>query len=57
MSKQPFICLKCGTECEYRGDIEVGHRVHEIHRCTNDRCGLTWSPVRIKNGKKEVTAG
>ena len=53
MSKQPFLCLKCGSECEYRGDVEVGHRVHEIHRCTSDRCGLIWSPVRIRNGKKE----
>ena len=54
MSK--LICLKCGFECHYIKDVEIAGQVHEIHECRNDRCGLTWSPVRIKNGKKEVTA-
>ena len=49
-------CLKCGSPTTYLRDEVIDGQVHEIHECRNDRCGLTWSPVRIKNGKKEVTA-
>ena len=56
MRKQPFLCPKCGFECVQKPDEEIAGQVHEIHECRNYRCGLTWSPVKILNGKKEVTA-
>ena len=46
-------CPLDGYACRYLKDVEIDGRVHELHRCQYDRCERTWSPVKIRNGKKE----
>ena len=54
MAKQRFICPKCGERCSYLCDHEINGQTHELHQCSNYRCGLTSSPLKIRNGKKET---
>ncbi len=46
-------CPLDGYACRYIKDVEIAGRTHELHKCRNPRCGLTWSPVKIRNGKKQ----
>ena len=46
-------CPLDGWECTHLEDVEIAGRTHELHKCRNPRCGKTWSPVKIRNGKKE----
>ena len=56
MSKQSFLCPLDGWECTYLGEWENNGQTHELWQCTHPRCDHIHSPVKIRNGKKEVTA-
>ncbi len=56
MSKQPFRCPKDGYAARYLRDELIDGAMNELHQCRKPQCRRIYNLLKVRNGKKEVTA-